>query len=993
MSDSKYAMAMQAADEHLGNLADDPETLYFLVKAARAANDQPRASRYARRMLRLSSLDRFYAWFQKLDLSPIATANAATSDSDPAATPTEGSISPYDLRKYQLAYDAFVGSGNLADAFRVAEAAVRQVPSVVMWHEKLAHVAEWYNKPVIALREWRWLSRHGGGEEALLAVFRLAPQLNDYDALLEAWKLRASTRRLSQEQLIAISDLFEQTDRQREGIKFFEARYNVDHDPMQLELAARLAERNGDDERANGFYFRLLKRHGFKAEWLLKIANLYLQKGEYQKAYDLLLQNRAKVDAKDAAYWKLMADLAWELQRDDEAMEDYRHLEAGDNLAKEDIARLIYLLGDSKPEEAAALAELSYRKFGDREMLFKALEIYAARHDVLAQRRLYESLAMGKDDLTDSAHFLMLRGQYLQESGAFQAARQDFRRAVAIAPGDASTTNALLWFLIDAHDQAALRSLIEQMKARGDQLNHAYWGALAAAYQLIDQPAQSVAYYSRQLKRNGQDFLWLVNYAEALEQNKQGGMAMRVRQYAWLQLRGKLHDKPVSLPFSPDMEAAARLAMMNQPDDPALALVRSVLRQDRLVNHDAATDTQTNELVLGWAASKEQSANAKAWLWKRYGMTLRRPLWGEAMVAMAENDTARLDRLLAEQADGMPMPERHDAALALEQTSRAQSIAFNGLTDNPASDEAHQRLTEDALGAASSVSFEMRNELLGTLYGTVRGTRIETPISRTMRLAAEFWQTNQAATTPSDFGDVPPAEKIGGLELKIHGSSGDTEIAVRRRNEYAKTTEARVTHSTDIGPRINLQLNAEVHAEATESTDMRVFGMRNEVDTTLNYAFSKREYVRIQPGYARYYTQTGDYLGIGKLLFWEVGHRVRTEYPDMKVHLMGSHIRFRDNGTPVLPLPEDENLYGLCLGFGETYLDAYTRAWRPNLDYCTTHNDVNGQGYNVGLGIAGSLAGHDQLTISLKQELGGTDVVDGLTRIWTVRYRYYFDRY
>ena len=74
-----------------------------------------------------------------------------------------------------------------------------------------------------------------------------------------------------------LADLFEQTGRQREGIKFFETRYETDHEPLQLETAARLAERSGEDAHASELYFRLLKRHGNNTDWLLKIANLYFQ--------------------------------------------------------------------------------------------------------------------------------------------------------------------------------------------------------------------------------------------------------------------------------------------------------------------------------------------------------------------------------------------------------------------------------------------------------------------------------------------------------------------------------------------------------------------------------------------------------------------------------------------------------------------------------------------------------------------------------------------
>ena len=1058
MANSLFSQAMQAADQYLGNLGDDPETLYFLAQTARAANDPVRADRYARQMLHLSWLERVADWFQGLDLSPIGTANAASAE-QPQAAPA--GMRPYDPQRYQLAYDIFLANRNLADAFRVAEAAVRQMPDDAAWHKRLAQVAEWDRKPDVALREWRWLALHGGGEESLLAVLRLAPGLGDYDTLLEAWKRIAADRALDEAQWRALADLFEQAGRPREGIRFFEERYAGESAPILLEMAARLAQRSGDDEQAHSLYVRLLERHGFSADRLLKITTLDLQKGHYQQAYDLLQKYRGKVGEKEAAYWKLLADLAWQLQRDDAAADAYRRLAAAGNLAREDFSRLIYLLGDSQQEEAAALAELAYRKFGDREMLLRALEIHAARHDLPAQKRLFESVAADRNaNFSDNARFFLMRAQYHQAIGAFQPARADFRRAAAIAPNDANIVNAMLWFLIDSHDHSALRAMVEETIARGDHQNPAYWGVLAAAYQVLDQPARAVAYYTRQLKQGGQDFLWLVNYADALEQDQQAGMAWRVRQHAWLQLRRNPPGTAVALPFSPDMLAAARLAMLAYPHDPGLELVRSVLRQDRLVKRDAAADRLTNELVLGWAISNERYSSARAWLWRRYGLTLSRPLWGDAMAAVAENDTERLDRLIAEQADGMPIYIRNDAARAVDQIRYAQSIVFDGLTVNPNDDEAHLRLSADTLSTAGHVNLETRREQFGPLHGIVQSTQVEAPIVPNLRLAVELGRTRQASGDPSVLGNVPPTESVAGIALKMHGSMGDTEIAVHRRREYGKTTELRATHAMDIIPGVNLQFGAERHAAATESNPLRVFGMRDQIDATLHYAFSKREYLRLQPSFARYYTQNGDFLGSGNNLSWELGYHIRTEYPDWTARLTGTHTRFKRDGSldlqknaPLVPpqlldemraqclqdgvlpastcnqitsdalgqmsadqatdlrnaypelynqardgtigslLPDDANIYGVCFGFGETYQRTYTQAWRPYFDYCATHSNLGGQGYSALLGIAGSIAGHDQFTVYFSQGLGGASYVNGLARELTVRYRYYFDRY
>ncbi len=51
MAASLYDQAMQAAEAHLGDLADDPDTLRYLMRTALAAGDPQRAAHYARRLV------------------------------------------------------------------------------------------------------------------------------------------------------------------------------------------------------------------------------------------------------------------------------------------------------------------------------------------------------------------------------------------------------------------------------------------------------------------------------------------------------------------------------------------------------------------------------------------------------------------------------------------------------------------------------------------------------------------------------------------------------------------------------------------------------------------------------------------------------------------------------------------------------------------------------------------------------------------------------
>jgi hypothetical protein len=232
---------------------------------------------------------------------------------------------------------------------------------------------------------------------------------------------------------------------------------------------------------------------------------------------------------------------------------------------------------------------------------------------------------------------------------------------------------------------------------------------------------------------------------------------------------------------------------------------------------------------------------------------------------------------------------------------------------------------------------------------------------------------------------------VSGIGLRHAGEAGDTQLMVRRRNEYAPGTEVQLKHGLGVMPRLSVQLGAEYHAAAEVSSWLQTFGMRNRLDAELMYHFSKRDYLHVEAGSARYSMQSGEGLGSGSDLAWELAHRFHTEYPDWRVRLIGAHSRFATAATAPLALPGDSNLYGACGGVGENLRQSYTRAWLPWLEYCATRNDVSGSGYNAAIGLAGPVAGADRLALALMQERGGVNLLHGQSRIVTLNYRYYFD--
>lgn len=1051
MSGRFFVKSMQEAEVHLGSLSADSETLYFLAKTALAAGDIARAQYYAKNLLHLSANLFSSSWWAVLQFNFISEAYA---DELFPESSSGRSIANFNAEHYDLAYRVFLANKNLLDAYRVAEVAVQKNPESLLWRNRFAQIAEWSGKPEVAILHWVWLMNHGGSHDALMAVLRLAPGLQDSDALLQAWKLLVERQHVDAEQAQILADAFERSGRTSEGVVFFEQQYLKTHQNFWLEREAYLAERSGDDGAAFRSYQRLLGEGTFSPTILFRLVAYQLRQGMTKEALALLNQYQSSIAPDNQKYWKLLADLAWHLQSDADASAAYLNLETNQQLALEDISRYIYLQGEGDKSHVAALAELGYSKFDDVSMLLYALELYSSLHDFKSQQRLFDSAIVNrKIDLQFSGRFYLLRAQFMSERGNRIAAKQDLERAVQIAPNDKTSLNALFWFSIDTRDKARIRNIIKTFKTRHIQGDPLFLSAFASAYQVLEQPQLALKYLTVQYKNNPtQDYLWLLNYADVLEQTEHNQLALRIRRHAAQKI--KTQKLALGQPLTRDMQAAVQMVIYASPADTTQRLMRSLLRQDRVAQKFGADDAVT-QAILAWSLSKEQQSNAKAWLWTRYAKRLfadmagkveatqdehgipltllsdlpelgkadmpdafdmkliqdeavplqmatelqsqllavtepqSPPAWAQIMIALDEGDTENIGKLLQREGDAMSIKNRSDAAFALGSVASAQTQVFDGLIDNPEDVGLQSRLLDWSMPAASYIEATVGRFKIGSWQGTASQMRIEVPLAQRVRAGLLLSNVGQSN---SDGVLIPPTQdQIRGGQLKVQSHFGASEFQWLRRREYAQTDAWSFSHIWPVQNRVEFQARGQYHAESNDTLALRAFGMQNEALLGLNYRFGLREYLSIQESRRDYFTQRAQYLGSANRLDWELGHRIRIGAPDWSVSLHGSHQNTWVMNPNPLWLPINSQLYSACSSWGQSAITQYSQSWSMSLRTCLTENPAIGVGYNMNAGLSGPLIGRDQLAILLAQGTSGTLRSQGLLREMTVRYRYFYD--
>lgn len=970
-------------------------------------------------------------------LSKARTVIAPVSPKTPALEENDG-LHPFDAEDYALAFDAFIGSGDQESAYRIARKAVASVPNDIDWRRRLARVAEWTRRPEVALGHWEFLYRSGDrSEETLAAMLRFAPFAEKYDAALEVWGVRAERGMLTEAQWADIFDLYEFASLAPQGSRFFERQFRRSGKIRLLEYAAGLADHAGEDDRALSLYAERAALKPFSIEATLNAAIFLVRRDRMREAFRLLDAHREEVPADALDYWNMFAGIAWELSETGAAEFALRRQSEGRNPEDVDWGKLIFLIQQRHPEQAAKLAYESYLRLGDVDQLILALNILGQRGDFAAQARMFKALPAARlRQLEDRPEFLVLRALHYQHLRDPAHAWNDYSRILARHPENHEGVAAALWFLIDGQRKEELLPLLDRLTKQSPNVP-AYWLAFAAAFHSLDRYREALHWYRKEMARNAdpadpgaEDMLLLLNYADALDRVQLKGMAERVRRHVWLRLREKYPEPALQAPLDaqPDLLALARLAILNAPGDPGLALVRQVVNRlrglevapasDGASNGVRPVDRQTRDLILGWAISREQFPDARAWMWVNYARRAQEapPVWGDIQTALQMNDTERMDRLLGKQGDGLPIYNRYDTAHALEHWPLALDVAFRGMDHNDVDEDLHDRFRQHAPQRAQYAQVRIAGERYGELEGATRQYEVRLVPDRRLHVRLTWSQTPQK--TDVNNPAVSERENLAGVEAKWLSNRGETTFGVFHRNEHAGNTGWSLGQTWALDSRLGLTGTIAQRADALESQSLRVGGYENSVKAGIHYTAGKREHVAISARLARFHTQEDDYLGSGRGLDAEAGYRFRIEYPDWRVRVFASHQGFSYGGHvgPMalrwLPpavrssiaggatdavryfLPQGSTTWGACLGMGENLAgqnlqDVYTRAWRHFYDVCPSHNSLNGVGYSGTLGMAGSLSGEDHLSLRVEQARGGSGS-GALSRVLAVRYRHYF---
>jgi len=937
----------------------------------------------------------------------------------------------YNEEDYQLGYQAFVGSGALVDAWRVAKSAVQQQPDNLQWRQRLAQLSEWTQKPQDAYNQWLYLyARNRQDKAANDALLRLAPALGDKQMALTMWLSRHVHTSLTATQIAELMTLFEENGQPEQGVVFFEDNYNRNHNPDYLAAAARLAQRMGNDHKALLHYERLLETHVAQPEWVISAVILYLRQYNSPKAMSVMQRYQSQIPEAKTQFWQLMGDMAWLQQKDETSIRAYKTLSRQQALTDIQRERLFVLLERYYPEEAANLAYTFYQQQKDSRSLMQALGYLVQQQDWGRFASFLVNISTTElAPLEKNAEFLLMRAQYYAHAKQTDKANTDIARAYQMAKQNAAVASQVLWYYIDQRDIKQVKELL-RTHAQQALTESVFWAPFAAAYHELDDIPQAMAFYQKQLKANPSDALWMLNYADAVSRSGQVGMADRIRRQAWgllAEQKQKAQQPPLPLSRHPQLLAYANLTLQNLAGDGANKYMQRMVNRLRGLDDKQQDDQQTNDLILSWAINNNAIPAAKLWLMGRYGKHYKSqsPEWGKTTVALQTNDTQTLARL-NENSDALPPYDRHDIAQALEFEGQAAQIAFDNLRGNTSDNPMHERYVSSYLRQANIAGVQVdaaqgdaQTRVGGLAYASLR-------IAPHWHLGVEI--ANYGVTQDSDsvYSDRVTRNNLYGLSLGYERLRYQWSVATRNHQLLENWWSGEAQANYSLSSKLALSASMRYAMPNRDTSAMSLVGMEDVLQASATYAITVRDYVRLSTQLAQYRTQTDRYLGTGAHVDWEIGHRIRTEYPDWNIKLLGAHRRYtRDGSADVaslaafkdpallglagfresseLLLPVDTDYFALCAGAGQNLserrnLDGtsqvgryYSKAWRPLGEVCATYNSAAATtGYSALTGIRGSIDGEDQMLFVYQESNGGLQLPNQTLRALSAKYERLF---
>ena len=899
---------------------------------------------------------------------------------------------PFNNTYYRLGFEVYLARNNLPAAWQVANKAVQNLPNDTYWLKNFAQVSEWTGHISEALTAWLQYARLTQDAPAWQAVERLARGLVNDEALL-AWQQRELRLKPNSPALIqAIVASYEKLGRPLEGLQFLSG---LSRSQTVLEAQAELASRAGANAQALSAYSELIRRYQpVQDNWLLQRASLLYQQGKLQEAWQGLHEAEKQMPVQRTAFWQIYAELSRLIDDQTTATRAYQVLTDQFGFDEADLINYAALLSNTRPEDAAFIAELHFRLYGRDNAAINTLSLYQRAGHLADARRFLASLTAEElNRLQHNAAFLEQRGQFYWADNQLDAAQHDYQQALGLAPRNMRLLQGLVGVLLARDDTRALRHILTQREHVATR--HAnLWPAWAAGWLRLQQPARALPFQQAYLHNHPEDSLALLGFADSLAQLGMPDAAEHIRARLLQQPQPTSDTAQNALALSQALRSL-RLSRM-----PSTAIWQDW--QQFLAKNPAPSAYDASQ-ILAELLNEEAYDQARHWQENHFGFDAA-PVWSSLRLALQDTDLQRIDHLLGRRLDELPIYDRIEAASRANRYPLAIQLGFDTLSDFPQDDELQRRFSDLASEHGHWLTLSVADDEIGALQRQRQQLQWSAPLSALWRVQLD-WQQHQQHSNDLALLGKPQDRQYLALAWLRHSQRQDWDVRLWQDEQLTSVMGFGIRQHYRLDSQLSLGWAATWQERSEDSTPLLVGGNKNRLSFNSQWAIDGRHYLNGELSLDQYHSQYGTTLGQGQRLTLEAGHRLFADQPDQVIKLafaMGQFTTTNDVDTrlnSLLPIgqapnnaffmPQDFSQWTLAWAFGQLNPQQYQRGWRSFGEVGLSVNDSGNNYLNYQLGVGGSVLGRDRLAFTLQQVQGGQNNGDS-SRQLALNYRLFY---
>ncbi|MDF1761194.1 MAG: tetratricopeptide repeat protein [Coxiellaceae bacterium] len=894
-------------------------------------------------------------------------------------------LSPFNQVTYATAYQVFAGSGDLKDAFVVASAAVQQKPQDLKWRENLYQVSRWTGRDDLAMEQLLYLIDRTNKIKFIDLGIKLSDKLGDPEIVKNLLVLKSEHGKLTDAEKVKLAQSHEELGDPETAVTHLKQRWQSEKKIIYLKQLADVYARVGA-MKLEVEVLRLLGKYEVKTTAsVIREAQAYFKQNKLPQAFAILQSAKFTAKKNNKDYWELYGDIAWHLQKNDDALYAYNLLAQDKALTDLTMRRYVTLVGRTNAFKATQLSVSGWKKFKNPIYLVWFVQYSIKMNDWNAFDNVYRQFGKPAQLLLENMPaYHISKIQSLLNKKNYTQARSAYLEAIAKSPDNEDLKLSYLWFLIDRQNKAELRQRILQwgnLKRKNDDFSLAF----AVAYRLLGYKHMAIALLFEGLPKHMNDVVYLTNYLDQLmEMRSSDGdptdAEREMRAYIWalIQFKAKDHknwkDETFRINYA---KVAARLA----PGD-ATTVIMWYLSQ-------FPQQESANDVFMAWALANRFYSAAQYAFNRAKLANLKTAPWMQLTLALHHFNKNKMAYLLKHHLSNLPARDRVVAADRIGERTLSEQLAYRALKEYPNNQKTYELFKQIMLPRSDYWGWDVEHvttQLLMWQDYQMEGRYFVTP---EIALLPYFIMHDQNGRNPEFITNVPHNDSQAGLNVHKILERGylDGSLGARDAMEAFVTSEWKWFYQ--LTDKWSMMWNLGIHQEANESDYMTAGAMQNRIGVLFFDNVTVRDEIALEATQHYFYGQDEEPVSNGQVYRASYTHRLWLSYPDYYYRVYGSVNKFHNvpdvtgvldtlvppgqqaSASGQLLLPESFVQYGFTVGVGDRFREEYTHEWKPFAFASIFRNNTSRKlGTVFDGGIAGSVFGRDHLALFASHSAG-----------------------